>query len=103
MRESELQNDIMCILNEHPQVIWSFVTTIGKLKGRAGHWITLGYPGIADIVGQLRTGQIFAIEVKVPGKKPTSLQQEFIDTVNRFGGRAGWADSVESALKILEG
>ena len=103
MSESDIQNDIMTILTQHPRVAWSFVTTVGKLKGRAGHWITLGYPGIADIIGQLRTGQVFAIEVKSPGKKPTSLQQDFIDTVNRFGGRAGWADSVESALKILEG
>ncbi len=100
--EADIQNDIMSMLSEHPKVAWSFVTTTGKIKGRGGHWITLGYPGMADIIGQLRTGQALAIEVKAPGKKPTSLQQDFIDTVNRFDGVAGWADSVESALNILD-
>ena len=101
LEESEIQNKIMSILSEHPKVVWSIVTTTGKIKGRGGHWITLGYPGMADIVGQLRTGQVFAIEVKRPGQKPSKLQQEFIDVMNRFGGVAGWADSVDSALNII--
>jgi len=106
MRESELQNDIMRRLNEHPQVIWSFVTTVGKLKGRAGHWITLGYPGIADIVGQLRTsksgrGTLFALEVKTEAGRLSDVQKDFIDTVVEAGGTAGVVRSVEDALELI--
>lgn len=101
MKESDLQNDIMCLLGEHPKVAWCYVTTTGKVKSK-GYWITLGYPGISDIIGQLRNGKTLAIEVKTPGNRPTSLQQDFIDIVNRYGGVAGWADSTEGALQILE-
>lgn len=101
MRESKIQSDIMCILSEHPKVAWSYTTSVGMVK-RGNSRFRVGYPGMSDIIGQLRTGQTLAIEVKVPGKKPTTLQQDFIDTVNRFGGVAGWADSIESALAILE-
>ncbi len=102
MKESDIQEEIMKVLLLHPRVAWSFVVTTGKVQGRGGHWITLGFPGISDILGQLRDGRILAVEVKVPGKTPTEKQWDFIDTVNRFGGVAGWADSVESALNILD-
>lgn len=103
MTESEIQRDIMNALTRHPMIGLAHVNTTGKVKGRNGHWITLGYPGISDITGMLKDGRFFAIEVKKPGSKPTEVQQDYINKVNEFNGVAGWCDSVEGALDILEG
>lgn len=87
----------------HSNVAYAKVNTSGKVKGRAGHWITLGnYPGLSDIDGMLKDGRHFAIEVKQPKKKPTAEQQEFIDLVNSYGGVAGVATDVNEALRIIE-
>lgn len=101
MKESDLQNDIMCVLGAHPKVAWCFVTTTGKVRSK-GYWITLGFPGMTDIIGQLTSGRLLAIEVKLPGETPTKIQFDFMDMVDRHGGLAGWTDSIEGALKILE-
>lgn len=101
MKEAEIQADISDLLFKHPLVAWHFVTTTGKIKGRGGSWITLGFPGMSDIIGQLRDGRLFAIEVKVPGNKPTDVQIEFLDTVSKNGGVSGWCVSVKEALDII--
>lgn len=52
-----------------------------------------------DMVGQ--TVAIFtAVEVKKPGGKVSEAQQNFIDQVNRHGGRAGVAYSPQEAVGI---
>ena len=103
MKESDIQEEVMKILFNHPRVAWAFVVTTGKIKGRGGHWITLGFPGLPDIIGQLRDGRVLAIEVKVPGKKPTDEQLEFIQCVNDNGGLAMWADDASQVwLKLAE-
>ena len=102
MTESEIQAEIMDYLLMHPKIVFAYVTTTGKIKGRGGHWITLGFAGMADIIAQIRgTGQIVAIEVKRPGELPTPAQAEFLDTVRNGGGISGWADSVEMVEAIL--
>ena len=101
MKESEIQTDIMKMLLKHPKVAWAYVTTVGMLRGR-GHYIKMGFPGLSDIIGQLNDGRLLALEIKTPGKKPTEVQAEFIDLVKRNNGLAGWCDSVDGALDILE-
>ena len=60
--------------------------------------------GISDLIGLLpRSGRLLAIEVKRPGKGPTEDQQRFIDNVNRSGGLAFVATSVEDVIKNLDG
>jgi hypothetical protein len=100
--EAELQSEIVIVLGNHPKIAHVWVTTSGKLKGRGGHWMTIGFPGQSDIVGQLRDGRMLAIEVKLPNQQPTKEQQEFIDAVNYFNGLAGVARSVDDALRIIE-
>lgn len=48
-------------------------------------------------------GQFLAIEVKRPGKNPTSAQQRFLDNVNDAGGLGFCAHSLEEAIERLEG
>ena len=102
LSESEIQTAIMNKLFIHPLVAWCHVTTSGKVKGRGGHWMTLGFPGLSDIIGQTRDGKLFAAEVKAPGEDATEVQQEFIDTVNKYGGRAGVVRCVADAFNLVE-
>lgn len=61
---------------------------------------------IPDIWGMDAHGKLFAIEVKRPGwKRPTDQreieQQNFLTMVQEYGGRAGFATSVEEAAAIM--
>jgi hypothetical protein len=58
--------------------------------------------GVPDIVGILPgSGKILGIEVKRPGGKTSDVQAEFIQHINRSGGIAFVASSVEEvALKL---
>lgn len=103
LSESAIQTDILNMLLMLPSVSWCYVTTTGTLKGRSGSHIKIGFPGLADIVGQMKyTGQLFALEVKARKGKETKEQKEFIDLVKRHGGRAGVVRSVNEALNVLK-
>lgn len=101
--ESQLQSDIMDLLLVHTRVAWAMAVTTGvfKLRGRAittGHYISdtqKRKTGMSDIIGMFKTGQFFSIEVKKPKEVPTPEQFEFMDMVNKNGGFAIWADSIE--------
>lgn len=47
-------------------------------------------------------GKFVAIEVKVPGKKPTTRQELTMGQVMRAGGVAFWTTSLEDAYKQLK-
>ena len=68
------------------------------------HWKNFGGPmsqkGVSDILG-LWKGKLLAIEVKVPKRKATPDQQLFIDRVNREGGLAFVAYSIDDVIKQL--
>ena len=101
--ESKLQNDIMNALTDHPMVIWAYVTTSGTVRGRhGGSYFRTGFPGLPDIIGQLIDGRILGIEVKTPGKKPSEIQIEHLDLMDKYQGVAGWCDSVQGAIDIVE-
>jgi hypothetical protein len=102
LKESKLQTDIMNMLLNHELVSWAYVTSAGGFRVKGGY-ITVGFKGLSDIIGQLKDGRLFAIEVKLPGKTPTPEQLGFIETVNSANGVAGWCDSVEGASLILIG
>jgi len=72
----------MNLLLVHPKVAWAYVTSAGTVKGMGGgRPFRIGFPGLSDIIGQMCDGRLLAIEVKVPGKKPTVDQIVFIDGV----------------------
>ena len=104
MKESEIQKKIVNMLRNHPLVAWCYVTSAGYVKGlNGGTMFKIGVVGMADIMGQLKTGQLLAVEVKVPGKTPSKEQLEFIDTVNKNNGVAFWVDNVEEAKELMKG
>ena len=105
MREKDIQKAIIAELNKHPLVAWCYVTSAGRVQvGK--YWMTLGFEGLSDIIGQMRSvglidGRLLAIEVKQPGKEPTPSQVEFLNKVRRNGGISGVAHNVEEAMEII--
>lgn len=110
--EGKIQTAIMCALQTHPLVAWAMTMSTGTHLLKKRGVIKVGYyctafekqkTGIPDLIGQLKDGRFFGIEVKAPGKRPKPEQFEFIEYSNKFGGVAGWADNVQDALLIIEG
>lgn len=66
-----------------------------------GHFYRFGKPGSSDILGILDDGRFLAIEVKRPGKEPTEVQREFLENINKNGGLAFVAYSVDDARSML--
>ena len=100
VREADIQAEILAEFEADPFVAWAMTTTTGRAKMN-GYWVSLGKPGVPDIIGQLTTGQLFGYEVKKPGEKPTEIQTEFIDHINSNGGIASWGVNVLDAVRWL--
>lgn len=58
--------------------------------------------GGADLVGILRGGRVFCLEVKVPGGRTRPTQDAWLATVRRFGGFACVVTSIPEAMQALE-
>ena len=102
MRESELQRQVKAMLDKHPKIAWSFITTSGRIGSKK---YALGKKGLPDIVGQLKKawgGVSLGLEIKRPGERPTQAQEAFLEVIRSNGGLAGWCDSVEGAMEILK-
>ena len=65
--------------------------------------IKLAAPGVSDLIGWTEGGRFVAIEVKAPRGRLTDEQAAFLELVQRSGGLAGVARSVEEAREILDG
>ena len=57
--------------------------------------------GVSDILG-IYNGRLLAIEVKKPGGRLTKEQKDFIDRVNKLGGIAGVARSVDDVRELFK-
>ena len=66
-----------------------------------GNRVTIGFPGLSDLIGCTADGKFFAIEVKLPGQKPRQNQVDFLKAMRKNGALAGWCVSVEGALQII--
>lgn len=94
----------------------------GRVAGRTDKNVTLEYPrqhiigftGLSDLIGGVSVevtpdmvGQkvmVFcAVEVKADGDRASDAQTRFVDFIRKQGGRAGFARSIDDALKICRG
>lgn len=78
---------------------------MATLRSKGGWWIKIhGSPwqasGIPDIIGCFN-GRFIAIEVKMPGSKPTHRQALIIDRINQSGGIAIVAYNVEQVIGMI--
>ena len=76
-------------------------TNAGTYYDSRGNRVTIGFPGLSDLIGCTADGKFFAIEVKLPGQKPRQNQLDFLAAMRERGALAGWCGSVEEALKII--
>ena len=77
---------------------------VGGHRGRVQGAILKGLgvrAGVSDFVF-LNKGLFYALELKVPGGRPTEEQLRFIDDVNKAGGFACVAAGLDTAIKVLE-
>ena len=64
-------------------------------------FVRYGKPGISDIIGVLPGGRFIAVECKAPGGRLSEHQTEFLKDIERMGGLAVIARSVEDLEKIF--
>jgi len=97
--EANIQNDIWIALSQAGCILWRNNT--GVLKDKTGRPIKFGLcKGSSDLVGICTDGKFLAVEVKKDGGRIRPEQHVFIAAVNKAGGRAGIARSVDEAMKI---
>lgn len=100
--EANIQNSIMIALSQSGCLIWRNNT--GVLKDGNGRPIKFGLcKGSSDLIGICPDGTFLAVEVKSATGRIRPEQATFIAAVNRAGGRAGIARSVDDALRIANG
>lgn len=109
--ESAILQNIRIAASKIPGVVL-FRNNSGKLQDQYGRWVSFGVgsPGGADLIGWKIISPIrgskyaifIAIEVKVPGGHRRPEQIQFIDSVRKAGGIAGFAESVGDAIRILD-
>jgi hypothetical protein len=71
---------------------------------RSAQWVSYGLcRGSADLIGIIKpTGRFFALELKTKTGKATEEQELFLALVNRLGGYAALARSVDEALSHVK-
>lgn len=78
------------------------VAAVRSLGGFAVKGNTVNSKGYPDRVIHLPGGKIGFLELKSEGKKPTKLQQYWIDELTALGFKAGWADTKDKAKLFIE-
>ena len=81
--------------------IMNYISSIGGLPVKFNNMGIYAKAGVSDILACIK-GRFVAIEVKRPGKKPSDLQERFLDAVNTIGGFAFWADSLQEVKDKLK-
>jgi len=76
-------------------------STVGIYNPKSGGYIPSNAKGVSDILGILPGGRFLAIEVKRPGGRPSEHQTAFIQEINRHGGVAFIAYSIEDLITHL--
>lgn len=98
--EASLQRAVLAFLRRHPDVAWIERFNSGS-HAQGGRWISYGFPGCADLLGQMSDGRLLAVEVKDPRGRLSREQQVFLERVARYGGTALVAHSVEEVRRAL--
>lgn len=79
-----------------------FRANVGKFLLKDGRWFDVGLPnGFSDTFA-VKDGRIYFIEVKAADGIESTDQKNFIKQMRLKGCKAGFAYSVEDAIKIIE-
>lgn len=100
-RETVLMRKIMVALSERGCFVLR--SNAGVYFDSQGNRVTVGFPGLSDLIGCTPQGRFFALEVKLPGEIPRQNQLEFLETMKDRGAIAGWCTTIPEALQIVFG
>lgn len=102
IKESAIQKQILDYLHLKGYLAFKH-RNVGIFKQNTGKYIPLAYgeKGIADIIGCTKNGIFFAIEVKVPTKKPSPDQKKFLEKVFKNNAVSILAYSLDDVSEIL--
>lgn len=98
--EKDVLAEVLKVLRLDPRVGYVWRQTSGTFMD-GDRYIKAGPKGMPDVLGVLKGGRFFAIEVKRPGGKPEPHQQQRIDHFKQLGAISGYCWSAESALALL--
>lgn len=111
MSESEIQANVRLLSRGNVRL---FRFQCGHFELKDGRRITVGVPGMSDLIGWKKTligpehigmelAVFVAIECKSATGRPTEAQLGFIELVREMGGLAGIARSTDDAQEIIGG
>lgn len=93
-REGAVLAAVLKVLRQHPAIAWVERQNSGAYKD-GKRFIRYGWPGCADILGQLQDGRFLAVEVKAPAGRLRPEQAAFLELVLQHGGVAFVARSLD--------
>jgi hypothetical protein len=103
--EKVIQNSILLFLRTHPKVSYAIFTRTGVTKASKFRNTRGSCPnGCPDIIGSLKgnPARSFVIECKKPGGKTSKAQIDFLEKVEKDGGLALLAFSLEDVKSWIE-
>lgn len=89
-KESTLQRQVIALLRERGAYVFKVVGSAMQQRGTP------------DLLVCWR-GQFMGLEIKLPGEKPTPMQEHEIGLIRKAGGTAQVIESLEDVLNILSG
>jgi len=104
--EAQIQDAILRYLAVERRVLWAARMNSGKGKllrpDGTQTWISFGFTGCPDIMGQLRDGRYLAIECKRSGGRVRPEQRQHITQAADHGAVAIIARSLEDVQQALD-
>ena len=102
--EQQIQKTILDYLKINPLVAWVKRNNAGKVvigEGNKKRYMNVGKQGEADVIGMLKGGRFFAIEIKRSGKYAKPSQEEWLNNIRKYGGIGIVANSLENVEQML--
>jgi hypothetical protein len=93
--------EVLKALRAHPAVSWCERQNSGAANV-GGRYIRFGWPGCADVLGQLRDGRFLAVEVKGPTGRLRPEQAVFLERINQAGGLGFMARDLRDVHRELD-
>lgn len=100
--EQDIQKTIIDYLKIKHYVVFKHHSTGSTIREGKPIYFKHGDKGISDIIGCSPQGRFIAIEVKKPEGKVSEEQLDFIERVNRIGGTAFVAYSLDDVMAKIE-
>ena len=98
-RETIIQNQIRVALSERGCIVHRCNT--GVYYTSDGMRVRCGEVGHSDLYGHRPDGKAFYLEIKTPVGRASKEQKSFIRAMQATGAVAGFAQSIEDAVKVV--